>query len=66
MFFLKVAPSFRSVIAVQQEQGSATLGELEREESKKSCELLPEEKKEPFKWTRLPGQVKYFIISIRK
>lgn len=54
------------MIAVQQEQGSATLGELEREESKKSCELLPEEKKEPFKWTRLPGQVKYFIISIRK
>ncbi|XP_064913140.1 jouberin isoform X1 [Columba livia] len=51
-----VAPSFRSMIAVQQEQGSATLGELEREESKKSCELLPEEKKEPFKWTRLPGQ----------
>ncbi|XP_071662621.1 jouberin isoform X2 [Patagioenas fasciata] len=51
-----VTPSFRSMIAVQQERSSATLGELEREESKKSCELLPEEKKEPFKWTRLPGQ----------
>ncbi|KFW92882.1 Jouberin, partial [Phalacrocorax carbo] len=27
------------------------------EGSKKSCEPFPEEKKEPFKWTRLPGQV---------
>ncbi|KAM9656485.1 jouberin isoform 3-T6 [Morphnus guianensis] len=54
--FLKVAPSFRSMIAVQQEQSSATLCELQREGSKKSCELFPEEKKEPFKWTRLPGQ----------
>ncbi|XP_010572954.1 PREDICTED: jouberin isoform X2 [Haliaeetus leucocephalus] len=54
--FLKVAPSFRSMIAVQQEQSSATLCELQREGSKKSCEPFPEEKKEPFKWTRLPGQ----------
>uniref|UniRef100_A0A8B9MTG9 Jouberin n=1 Tax=Accipiter nisus TaxID=211598 RepID=A0A8B9MTG9_9AVES len=51
-----VAPSFRSMIAVQQEQSSATLCELQREGSKKSCEPFPEEKKEPFKWTRLPGQ----------
>uniref|UniRef100_A0A8C0BZ76 Jouberin n=1 Tax=Buteo japonicus TaxID=224669 RepID=A0A8C0BZ76_9AVES len=50
-----VAPSFRSMIAVQQEQSSATLCELQREGSKKSCEPFPE-KKEPFKWTRLPGQ----------
>ncbi|KFQ02855.1 Jouberin, partial [Haliaeetus albicilla] len=35
---------------------SATLCELQREGSKKSCEPFPEEKKEPFKWTRLPGQ----------
>ncbi|XP_075001991.1 jouberin isoform X7 [Calonectris borealis] len=52
-----VAPSFRSMIAVQQEQSGATLCELQREGSKKSCESFPEEKKEPFKWTRLPGQV---------
>ncbi|KAM6433682.1 jouberin [Rhynochetos jubatus] len=51
-----VAPSFCSVIAVQQEQSSATLRELQIEGSKKSCEPFPEEKKEPFKWTRLPGQ----------
>ncbi|KAM6081380.1 jouberin isoform 4-T8 [Chlamydotis macqueenii] len=55
--FLKVAPSFRSMAAVQQEQSSATLHELQKEGSKKSCEPFPEEKKEPFKWTRLPGQV---------
>ncbi|NXL28805.1 AHI1 protein, partial [Glaucidium brasilianum] len=51
-----VAPSFRSMIAVQQEQSSATLCEPLREGSKKSCEPFPQEKKEPFKWTRLPGQ----------
>ncbi|XP_030345631.1 jouberin isoform X2 [Strigops habroptila] len=39
-----------------QEQGSATLCEHQREGSKNSCESFPEEKKEPFKWTRLPGQ----------
>ncbi|KAM6279122.1 jouberin isoform 3-T3 [Porphyrio hochstetteri] len=50
-----VAPSFRSMIAVQQEQSSTTLCELQREGSKKSCESLPE-KKELCKWTRLPGQ----------
>nr|XP_010299598.1 PREDICTED: jouberin [Balearica regulorum gibbericeps] len=50
-----VAPSFRSMIAVK--KNSTTLCELQREGSKKSCEPLPEEKKEPCKWTRLPGQV---------
>ncbi|XP_025930000.1 jouberin isoform X9 [Apteryx rowi] len=52
-----VDPSFRSMMAVQQEQGSATLCELQSEGSKKTGESLPEEKKEQFKWTRLPGQV---------
>ncbi|XP_037247891.1 jouberin [Falco rusticolus] len=51
-----VAPSFRSMIAVQQEQSSAALCELQRDGSKKSHEPFTEEKKEPFKWTRLPGQ----------
>ncbi|NXI34604.1 AHI1 protein, partial [Galbula dea] len=51
-----VAPSFRSMIAVQQEQSSETTHELQGEGSEKSCEPFPEEKKEPFKWTRLPGQ----------
>ncbi|XP_035177491.1 jouberin isoform X3 [Oxyura jamaicensis] len=40
-----------------QEQSSATLCELQREGSKKTCEITsPEEKKEQLKWTRLPGQ----------
>ncbi|NXH17081.1 AHI1 protein, partial [Bucco capensis] len=51
-----VAPSFRSMIAVQQEQSSARTCELQGQGSEKSCEPLLEEKKEPFKWTRLPGQ----------
>ncbi|NXT22884.1 AHI1 protein, partial [Syrrhaptes paradoxus] len=51
-----VAPSFCSMIAVQQEQSNATLSEVQREGSKKSCEPSSEEK-EPFKWSRLPGQV---------
>ncbi|XP_051471969.1 jouberin isoform X2 [Apus apus] len=50
-----VAPSFCSMIADQQEQSSAT-SELQREGSKKSCEPFAKEKKEPCKWTRLPGQ----------
>uniref|UniRef100_A0A8B9TB82 Jouberin n=1 Tax=Anas platyrhynchos TaxID=8839 RepID=A0A8B9TB82_ANAPL len=52
-----VTPSFRSMVAVQQEQSSATLCDLQREGSKKSREITsPEEKKEQLKWTRLPGQ----------
>ncbi|NXF41295.1 AHI1 protein, partial [Nyctibius bracteatus] len=51
-----VAPSFRSMKAVQQEQSSATKCELQRDGSKRSCETLAEVKKEPCKWTRLPGQ----------
>ncbi|XP_017933751.1 jouberin isoform X2 [Manacus vitellinus] len=47
-----VAPSFRSMIAVQQEQSNTALSELQRE----GYEPFPEEKKEPFKWSRLPGQ----------
>ncbi|NXO03525.1 AHI1 protein, partial [Rhinopomastus cyanomelas] len=53
----QVAPSFGSVTAVQQEHSNGTLCELQRESSEKSCEPFPEEKKEPLKWTRLPGQV---------
>nr|XP_021396323.1 jouberin isoform X1 [Lonchura striata domestica]XP_021396324.1 jouberin isoform X1 [Lonchura striata domestica]XP_021396325.1 jouberin isoform X1 [Lonchura striata domestica] len=46
-----VGPSFHSMAVVQQEQNAA-LSELQRE----GCELPLEEKKEPFKWSRLPGQ----------
>lgn len=54
------------MIAVQQEQSSATLCELQREGSKKSLEPFPEEKKEPIKWTRLPGQVKCFYLLLKE
>ncbi|NXM02860.1 AHI1 protein, partial [Tyrannus savana] len=47
-----VAPSFRSMIAVQQEQSNTAQSEPQRE----GYEPSPEEKKEPFKWSRLPGQ----------
>ncbi|NXG04076.1 AHI1 protein, partial [Sakesphorus luctuosus] len=46
------APSCRSMIAVQQEQSNTAPSELQRE----GCEPFPEEKKEPFKWSKLPGQ----------
>uniref|UniRef100_A0A8C3L692 Jouberin n=1 Tax=Chrysolophus pictus TaxID=9089 RepID=A0A8C3L692_CHRPC len=52
-----VAPSFHSMVGVQQEQTSATLCEVHGEGSKKSREVSsPEEKKEQLKWSRLPGQ----------
>ncbi|NXF04483.1 AHI1 protein, partial [Smithornis capensis] len=47
-----VTPSFRSMIAVQQEQSNTALSEPQKE----GCEPFPEEKKELFKWSRLPGQ----------
>ncbi|NXO24624.1 AHI1 protein, partial [Cisticola juncidis] len=47
-----VGPSFHSMAAVQQEQSNTALSELQRE----GCEPSSEEKKEPFKWSRLPGQ----------
>ncbi|XP_019335155.1 jouberin isoform X2 [Alligator mississippiensis] len=52
-----VDPSFRSMMALQREQGSTSFCELQNEVSKKDSESGPEEKKEQFKWTRLPGQV---------
>ncbi|NXK29837.1 AHI1 protein, partial [Piprites chloris] len=47
-----VAPSFGSTIAVQQEQSNTAQSELQRE----GYGPFPEEKNEPFKWSRLPGQ----------
>ncbi|NXO81306.1 AHI1 protein, partial [Sitta europaea] len=47
-----VGPSFHSMAAVQQEQSNITLSELQRE----GCAPSSEEKKEPLKWSRLPGQ----------
>ncbi|NXY15732.1 AHI1 protein, partial [Atrichornis clamosus] len=46
-----VGPSFHSMVAAQQEQSNTALSELQRG----GCEPS-EEKKEPFKWSRLPGQ----------
>uniref|UniRef100_A0A8C3S0W8 Jouberin n=1 Tax=Chelydra serpentina TaxID=8475 RepID=A0A8C3S0W8_CHESE len=51
-----VNPSFRSMMAVQQEQGSTSFCELQNEVSKKANVCSPHEKKEQLKWTRLPGQ----------
>ncbi|NXB09601.1 AHI1 protein, partial [Cnemophilus loriae] len=47
-----VGPSFHFMAAVQQEHSNTALSELQRE----GCEPSSEEKKEPFKWSRLPGQ----------
>ncbi|NWX65530.1 AHI1 protein, partial [Promerops cafer] len=47
-----VGPSFHSMAAVQQEQSNTALSDLQRE----GCEPSSVEKKEPFKWSRLPGQ----------
>ncbi|XP_068866819.1 jouberin isoform X3 [Aphelocoma coerulescens] len=46
-----VGPSFHSMAAVQQEQANTALSELQREGYEPSSE-----EKEPFKWSRLPGQ----------
>ncbi|XP_071596949.1 jouberin [Heliangelus exortis] len=51
----QVAPYFRSTIAIQQEQNSAT-SEPQGEGSKKSCEPFAEEQKQSLRWTRIPGQ----------
>lgn len=58
---LKVGPSFHSMAAVQQEQTNTALSELQRE----GCEPSSEENKEPFKWSRLPGQVKCFSLNFK-
>ncbi|XP_036621779.1 jouberin [Trichosurus vulpecula] len=51
-----VDPSFRSMMALQQEQGSTSYCELQ-ETSKRGNEPLPDDQKEIIKWSRLPGQV---------
>ncbi|XP_072499515.1 jouberin isoform X2 [Notamacropus eugenii] len=52
-----VDPSFRSMMALQQEQGSTSYCELQKETSKRGHEPVPEDQKEIIKWSRLPGQV---------
>ncbi|KAM9005048.1 jouberin isoform X2 [Sarcophilus harrisii] len=51
-----VDPSFRSMMALQQEQGSTSYCELQKETSKGGNEPVVEEK-EIIKWSKLPGQV---------
>ncbi|XP_066467319.1 jouberin [Tiliqua scincoides] len=53
-----VDPSFRSMMAIQQEYHSPSFLDLHSDESKKASESGQELKKEEaFKWSRLPGQV---------
>ncbi|XP_061479908.1 jouberin isoform X2 [Rhineura floridana] len=53
-----VDPSLRSMMAVQQEYHSPSYLDLQNEVCKKSNNSGPQVKKEePFKWSRLPGQV---------
>ncbi|XP_074846616.1 jouberin isoform X2 [Carettochelys insculpta] len=51
-----IDPSFRSMMAVQQEEGRTSFSELQNETSKKASIYSAQEKKEQLKWTRLPGQ----------
>lgn len=53
------------MVADKQEHSSATLCELQGEGSKKASEPFLE-KKEPFKWTRLPGQVRCFSLLFKE
>ncbi|XP_042329923.1 jouberin [Sceloporus undulatus] len=65
-----VDPSLRSMMAVQQEYHSPSFLELQREISKKPNNSGPQVKKEePFKWSKLPGQVcripNKYLFSLR-
>lgn len=52
-----VDPGIRSMMALQQERGSTSYGELQTEMSTKTSTQLQENKSETLKWSRLPGQV---------
>ncbi|KAJ6660097.1 hypothetical protein lerEdw1_018023 [Lerista edwardsae] len=53
-----VDPSFRSMMAIQQEYHSPSFLDLHNDDSKKANESEQQVKKEEaFKWSRLPGQV---------
>ncbi|XP_062980710.1 jouberin isoform X2 [Elgaria multicarinata webbii] len=65
-----VDPSLRSMMAVQQEYHSPSFLDLQSEISKKANNSGPQVKKEePFKWTKLPGQVcripNKYLFSLR-
>ncbi|XP_008112735.2 jouberin isoform X1 [Anolis carolinensis] len=65
-----VDPSLRSMMAVQQEYNSPSFLELQREVAKKVNNSGPQIKKEePFKWSKLPGQVcripNKYLFSLR-
>uniref|UniRef100_H3DPP8 Abelson helper integration site 1 n=1 Tax=Tetraodon nigroviridis TaxID=99883 RepID=H3DPP8_TETNG len=52
-----VDPSIRSMMALQEERGSTTYGELQNEITKRSVTQLMDSKPPILKWSRLPGQV---------
>lgn len=51
-------PSIRSMMALQEERGSTTYGELQNEITKKSVTQLMDSEPSALKWSRLPGQVR--------
>ncbi|XP_061650787.1 jouberin isoform X2 [Phyllopteryx taeniolatus] len=56
--FLKVDPSMRSMMALQEERGSTSYSELQDGATKRTSTPHGEEKCPPaLKWSRLPGQV---------
>ncbi|XP_039767110.1 jouberin isoform X3 [Ornithorhynchus anatinus] len=55
--FLKVDPSFRSMMALQQEQGNTSYCDLQKETTKGTESDADDKSKELVKWSRLPGQV---------
>lgn len=58
--YLKVDPSLRSMMAVQQEYHSPSFLDLQSEITKKANNSGPKmEKQEPFKWSKLPGQASF-------
>uniref|UniRef100_A0A668AN07 Abelson helper integration site 1 n=1 Tax=Myripristis murdjan TaxID=586833 RepID=A0A668AN07_9TELE len=54
---IKVDPSVRSMMALQEERGSTTYSELQSEITRKSITQTLENKPAVLRWNRMPGQV---------
>lgn len=58
LLFWQVDPGIRSMMALQEERGSTSYSELQKEATKKDLSQVMDSQAPVLAWSRLPGQVR--------
>lgn len=58
LLFWQVDPGIRSMMALQEERGSTSYSELQKETTKKDLSQVMDSQAPVLAWSRLPGQVR--------